>query len=102
MATGAIASMDLPREASRQFGKRAAFLEGAIGTCGTPYLNFLLDAESKLDDTTPIRQRGVTGFPGGRLFAIFEGSGFWCCLDSIADKLIRIYGKTPLHAQESS
>ena len=33
----------------------------------------------QLDDTTPVHERRVPGsaFPGGRTFAIFEGSGFW-------------------------
>jgi hypothetical protein len=41
----------------------------------------------------------VTGlvFPGGRPFTIFEGSGFWCPLDTMPNKLIRIYGRGHLH-----
>jgi putative transposase len=60
---------------------------------------FLLDGGSRLDDTTPVRKRGVTGFafPGGRPFAIYKGSGFWRSLDSMANKLIRIYGRGHLH-----
>ena len=36
-------------------------------------------------------------FPGGRPFALFEGSGFWRFLSSMANKLLRIYGRGHLH-----
>ena len=70
-----------------------------LGRVAHPFSIFLLDDGSLLDDTTLVRQRGVTGFvfPGGRPFAIFEGSGFWRPLDSMANKLIRIYGRGHLH-----
>ena len=52
-----------------------------------------------MDHATPVRQCGVTGFafPGGRSFASFQGSGFWCSFDSLANKLFRIYRRGHLH-----
>src|SRR6266853_634669 len=70
-----------------------------FGRVAHPFLFLLFDGGARLNDTTPVRQRRVTGFafPGGRPFAFFEGSGFWCFLSSMANKLIRIYGRGHLH-----
>ena len=89
--------------------KPASRAERALGGCASfatswrvahPSGHFLVfDERSPLDDTTAARQRRVTGsaFPGGRPFALFEGAGFWFPLDSMARKLIRIYGRGHRH-----
>jgi hypothetical protein len=94
-----MASRNIAAPAVAVSQKEIPFPIFTIGRVAHPFSNFLLAGTSRLDDTTPVRQRRVTGFdpPGGRPFATFEGSGFWCSLDSMANKLIRIYGRGHLH-----
>jgi hypothetical protein len=64
-----------------------SFKGGAFG--GWPILSpFSADERRRLHNTTPVRNRRETGFgfPGGRPFSVFEGSGFWCSLRSLESK----------------
>ena len=66
---------------------------------GKPFRVFSLDERARLNDTTGISQRRVTGLAlqGVRPFTLLEGSGFSCFLRSMTNKLIRIYGRGHLH-----
>src|SRR6267378_374716 len=58
-----------------------------------------VDEHSRLDNTTPVRQRRATdlAFPGARPFLFLEGSGFRCLLRSMTNGPIRYYGRGRLH-----
>jgi hypothetical protein len=46
------------------------------GRLDHPFRTFSIDERARLNDTTPVRQRLVTGLAGALPFVIFKGWGF--------------------------